>query len=77
MRNVEAPLGVVLGKDVLSYFNSALNPDKNYMDLLLITFDLVCTTAVCRTGELAPDLSHPEQATSFPTLKDLRLDNTW
>ena len=77
LRNVEAPLGVVLGKDVLSYFNSALNPDKNYMDLLLITFDYVCTTAVCRTGELAPDLSDPEQATSFPTLKDLRLDNTW
>ena len=76
LHNIEAPIGVVFGKDVLSYFNSSLEPDKHYLDLLLYTFDLVCTTCVCRTGELAPDMSDPAQATMFLTLKDLKLNNT-
>ena len=38
-RQVEYPVGVVLGKDILHYFNSSLEPEKNYYDLLLVTFD--------------------------------------
>ena len=38
-RQVEYPVGVVLGKDILHYFNAVLNPLKNYYDLLLVTFD--------------------------------------
>ena len=68
---------MVLGKDALETFNCCLEPDKHYFDLLLLTFDLVCTTSVCRTGELAPVMSDPDKATTFVTLKDLKLDNTW
>lgn len=58
-RVLEKPVGVVLGKDVLRIFNSSLSPDEEYYHLLLVTFDWICTTAICRTGELAPKLNKP------------------
>ena len=39
IRTIEKPLGVVMGKDVLRIFNKALQPEKLYYDLLLVTFD--------------------------------------
>ncbi len=38
-RILEKPVGVVLGKDILQIFNSSLNPEENFYDLLLVSFD--------------------------------------
>ena len=76
MRQVPNQIGVVMGKDVLTYFNSSLDPNKNYMDLLLVCFDLICTTAVCRTGELAPTLSDPASVSRIVTLKHVIFKDT-
>ena len=73
IRTVEKPVGVVMGKDVLTIFNSTLQPERFYHDLLLITFDLICTTTVCRTGELAPVLSAPGAASNIITLDKLQI----
>ena len=35
----ETLVGVVLGKDVLYHFNSMLQPQSKYFDLVLVTFD--------------------------------------
>ena len=76
MRKVNQPLGVVLGKDTLSYLNNSLRPKENYTDLLLYTFDLICTTVCSRTGEMAPDLSKPENVKSIITLDQLQFGTT-
>ena len=73
IRTVEKPVGVVMGKDVLMIFNSTLQPERFYHDLLLVTFDLICTTTVCRTGELAPVLSAPGAASNIITLDKLQI----
>ena len=39
VNQIEVPVGVVLGKDILHHFNSMLRPTENYYDLLLVTFD--------------------------------------
>ena len=36
LREIKHPLGVVLGKDTLAYFNSSLNSNQNYLDLYFI-----------------------------------------
>ena len=75
-RTIEKPVGVVLGKDVLKIFNSSLSPEKEYYDLLLVTFDYICTTTICRTGELAPKLNKPGALSSVVTLDMVRIGNT-
>ena len=75
VKSLEKPVGVVLGKDVLETFNAVLQPDKHYYDLLLITFDWICTTTLCRTGELAPDLSQPGALDAIVTLDKLKIEN--
>jgi hypothetical protein len=76
MRKVNQPLGVVLGKDTLSYLNSSLRPDEKYSDLLLYTFDLICTTVCSRTGEMAPDLSKTQNVKSIITLDQIQFGTT-
>ena len=39
LHQIETPVGVVLGKDILFHSNSMLEPKHNYFDCLLITFD--------------------------------------
>jgi hypothetical protein len=68
---------VVLGKDVLEIFNAVLKPKEEYMDLVLVTFDWISTTTLCRTGELAPDLSQPGALDVIVTLDKLRIGNSW
>ena len=77
MRKIVPPVGVVLGKDTLAYFNSSLRPDENYMDLLLYTFDLIATTVCARTGELAPDLTDSEQIRNIISLDQIKFGNVW
>ena len=76
LKSVEKPVGVVMGKYVLAIFNSTLQPTKYYYDLLLVTFDWICTTTVCRTGELAPVLSKPGAEVSIVTLGSLKIGST-
>ena len=76
VRTLDTPVGVVLGKDVLDIFNSVLKPEENYLDLLLVTFDWISTTTLCRTGELAPDLSQSGALDAIVTLDKLRIGNT-
>ena len=73
MRSQNVPVGVVLGKDILELFNAPLNTEEFYEDLLLHTFDLICTTCICRTGELAPVLSDPSKVAYIVTLKGLKI----
>jgi len=75
MRKYQPPVGVVLGKDTLAYFNSGLRPNETYMDLLFYTFDLIATTVCARTGELAPDLSDSSQIRNIITLDQLKFGN--
>ena len=77
LREIKHPLGVVLGKDTLAYFNSSLNPNQNYLDLLFYTFDLICTTICSRSGALAPDLSDPDRIHAIITLDQLKIGKTW
>ena len=67
-RVLEKPVGVVLGKDILQIFNSSLNPEENFYDLLLVSFDWICTTTFCTTGELALRLNKPGALSSVITL---------
>ena len=76
MRSVEETVGVVLGKDVLDIFNSTLQPEKFYFDLVLVTFDLICTTTLCRTGELAQTLSEECALSKIVTLDKLKFGDT-
>ena len=76
MRKIVPPVGVVLGKDTLAYFNSSLRPNENYMDLLLYTFDLIATTVCARTGELAPDLTDSDQIKNIISLDQIKFGNT-
>ena len=71
IHQIDVPVGVVLGKDILFHFNSMLEPTKHYFDCLLVVFDLICTTTICRTGELAPTRSKPGALTSIVTLDKL------
>ena len=77
LREIKHPLGVVLGKDTLAYFNSSLNSNQNYLDLLFYTFDLICTTICSRSGALAPDLSDPDRIHAIITLDQLKIGKTW
>ena len=65
-----------MGKDILEIFNSSLHPDENYYDLLLYTFDLITTTVICRTGELAPTLNDTSKIPYVVTLGKLKIHNT-
>ena len=77
IRITEEPVGVVLGKDVMSIFNSSLQPNLYYYHLLLVTFDWICSTSICRTGELAPELSKPDAASKIITLDQVKIGNKW
>ena len=77
LHQIETPVGVVLGKDILFHFNSMLDPENDYYDCLLVTFDWIATTTVCRTGELAPTPSKPGALTSIVTLDKLNIDGEW
>ena len=54
-----------------------LRPKQFYYDCLLVTFDWICTTTCCRTGELAPLITKPGAEAVIPSLSHLKIGGTW